>query len=187
MHDRNRGRPDEGDDPGRVRQGDEAGRAAPCGTSGRWSRRARQLPMSRKRSPYSRPRSHDTQSFWVLHKKDDAVKMNKDSLAKLEAFEATLDGREGRSGGRRDDEGSRWHLLRLPQAVPRAGRRRQLQDQSRHHRRLALEMLKAEWLNAQVNFESAFTSAFSPQHSASSYVLPSNGVEFLPRSTISNR
>ena len=29
----------------------------------------------------------DTQSFWVLHKKDDAVKMNKESLAKLEAFE----------------------------------------------------------------------------------------------------
>ena len=34
----------------------------------------------------------DTQSFWVLHKKDDAIKMNKDSLAKLEAFEATLTG-----------------------------------------------------------------------------------------------
>ena len=29
----------------------------------------------------------DTQCFWVLHKKDDAVKMNKESLAKLEAFE----------------------------------------------------------------------------------------------------
>jgi len=34
----------------------------------------------------------DTQSFWVLHKKDDAIKMNKESLAKLEAFEATLTG-----------------------------------------------------------------------------------------------
>jgi hypothetical protein len=34
----------------------------------------------------------DTQGFWVLHKKDDAVKMNKDSLAKLEAFEKLLDG-----------------------------------------------------------------------------------------------
>jgi hypothetical protein len=41
----------------------------------------------------------DTQSFWVLHKK-----------------------REGGSGGRRHDEGSRRHLRRLPQAVPRAGR-----------------------------------------------------------------
>jgi cytochrome c556 len=34
----------------------------------------------------------DTQSFWVLHKKDDAVKMNKESVAKLDAFEATLTG-----------------------------------------------------------------------------------------------
>jgi GTPase involved in cell partitioning and DNA repair len=29
----------------------------------------------------------DTQSFWVLNKKDDAVKMNKESIAKIEAFE----------------------------------------------------------------------------------------------------
>jgi cytochrome c556 len=35
---------------------------------------------------------NDTQSFWVLHKKDDAVKMNKASIAKLEAFEALLTG-----------------------------------------------------------------------------------------------
>ena len=34
----------------------------------------------------------DTQSFWVLNKKDDAVKMNKESIAKLEAFEASLTG-----------------------------------------------------------------------------------------------
>ena len=34
----------------------------------------------------------DTQSFWVLNKKDDAVKMNKESLAKLEAFEKLLTG-----------------------------------------------------------------------------------------------
>ena len=34
----------------------------------------------------------DTQSFWVLHKKDDAVKMNKESVAKLDAFEASLTG-----------------------------------------------------------------------------------------------
>lgn len=34
----------------------------------------------------------DTQTFWVLNKKDDAVKMNKDALAKLEAFEAVLTG-----------------------------------------------------------------------------------------------
>jgi cytochrome c556 len=34
----------------------------------------------------------DTQSFWVLHKKDDAVKMNKESLARLEAFEKLLAG-----------------------------------------------------------------------------------------------
>jgi cytochrome c556 len=34
----------------------------------------------------------DTQSFWVLNKKDDAVKMNKESLAKLESFEKLLTG-----------------------------------------------------------------------------------------------
>jgi len=34
----------------------------------------------------------DTQSFWVLHKKDDAVKMNKESLAKVEALEKLVDG-----------------------------------------------------------------------------------------------
>lgn len=34
----------------------------------------------------------ETQSFWVLHKKDDAVKFNKESLAKLEAFEKSLTG-----------------------------------------------------------------------------------------------
>ena len=34
----------------------------------------------------------DTQSFWVLHKKDDAVKMNKESIAKVEALEKLVDG-----------------------------------------------------------------------------------------------
>ena len=29
----------------------------------------------------------DSQSFWVEHKKDDALKMNKESLAKIEALE----------------------------------------------------------------------------------------------------
>lgn len=32
----------------------------------------------------------DSQSFWVTHKKDDAVKMNKESLAKLDALEKVL-------------------------------------------------------------------------------------------------
>jgi cytochrome c556 len=32
----------------------------------------------------------DSQSFWVTHKKDDAVKMNKESLAKLDALEQVL-------------------------------------------------------------------------------------------------
>ena len=32
----------------------------------------------------------DTQSFWVLNKKDDAVKMNKDSIAKIEAVEKMI-------------------------------------------------------------------------------------------------
>jgi cytochrome c556 len=32
----------------------------------------------------------ESQSFWVTHKKDDAVKMNKESLAKLEALEQVL-------------------------------------------------------------------------------------------------
>ena len=32
----------------------------------------------------------DSQSFWVTHKKDDAVTMNKESLAKLDALEKVL-------------------------------------------------------------------------------------------------
>ena len=32
----------------------------------------------------------ESQSFWVTHKKDDAVKMNKESLAKLDALEQVL-------------------------------------------------------------------------------------------------
>ena len=32
----------------------------------------------------------DSQSFWVAHKKDDAVKMNKESIAKLDALEKVL-------------------------------------------------------------------------------------------------
>jgi len=41
----------------------------------------------RKELPALKAAIVDTQSFWVLHKKDDAVKMNKDALAKIEAFE----------------------------------------------------------------------------------------------------
>ena len=32
----------------------------------------------------------DTQSFWVEHKKDDAIKANKETIAKIEAAEALL-------------------------------------------------------------------------------------------------
>jgi cytochrome c556 len=32
----------------------------------------------------------DTQTFWVLHKKDDAVKLNKEALAKMDAFEKLI-------------------------------------------------------------------------------------------------
>jgi len=32
----------------------------------------------------------ESQSFWITHKKDDAVKMNKESLAKLDALEKVL-------------------------------------------------------------------------------------------------
>ncbi len=32
----------------------------------------------------------DSQSFWIAHKKDDAVKMNQESLAKLDALEKVL-------------------------------------------------------------------------------------------------
>jgi cytochrome c556 len=32
----------------------------------------------------------DSQSFWVTHKKDDALKMNKEALAKLDALEKVL-------------------------------------------------------------------------------------------------
>ncbi len=31
-----------------------------------------------------------SQSFWIEHKRDDAVKMNKDTLAKIEAFEKVV-------------------------------------------------------------------------------------------------
>jgi cytochrome c556 len=41
----------------------------------------------RKELPAIKAALTDTQTFWVLHKKDDAVKMNKESLAKVEAFE----------------------------------------------------------------------------------------------------
>lgn len=32
----------------------------------------------------------DSQSFWVTHKKDDALKMNKDALAKIDALDKVL-------------------------------------------------------------------------------------------------
>ena len=32
----------------------------------------------------------DSQSFWVAHKKDDALKMNKDALAKIDALDKVL-------------------------------------------------------------------------------------------------
>jgi cytochrome c556 len=32
----------------------------------------------------------ESQSFWITHKKDDAVKLNKESLAKLDALEKVL-------------------------------------------------------------------------------------------------
>src|SRR5215216_1179418 len=32
----------------------------------------------------------DSQSFWITHKKEDAVKMNKEALAKLDALEKVL-------------------------------------------------------------------------------------------------
>ena len=34
----------------------------------------------------------DTQEFWVQHKKDDAIKANKETIAKIEAAEALLTG-----------------------------------------------------------------------------------------------
>lgn len=34
----------------------------------------------------------DSQSFWVTHKKDDALKMNKEALTKLDALEKVLAG-----------------------------------------------------------------------------------------------
>ena len=34
----------------------------------------------------------DTREFWVHHKKDDALKANKDTMAKIEAAEALLNG-----------------------------------------------------------------------------------------------
>jgi len=46
----------------------------------------------RKELPALKAAIADTQSFWVLHKKDDAIKMNKESLAKLESFENLLTG-----------------------------------------------------------------------------------------------
>jgi cytochrome c556 len=34
----------------------------------------------------------DSQSFWIEHKKDDALKMNKEALAKIDAFEKAISG-----------------------------------------------------------------------------------------------
>ena len=34
----------------------------------------------------------DTQPFWVVHKKDDAIKANKDTIAKIEATEKLISG-----------------------------------------------------------------------------------------------
>ena len=44
-------------------------------------------PLLRKELATLKTAILETQSFWVLHKIDDAVAMNKDVLAKIEAFE----------------------------------------------------------------------------------------------------
>ena len=63
----------------------------------------------------------DTESFWAANKKDDAVKMVKDSIAKVTAVEEA--GADTRSAGRTGGVQAGWrHLPGLPQAVSRAGR-----------------------------------------------------------------
>jgi cytochrome c556 len=47
---------------------------------------------AKKEIPTLRQAVLDSQSFWIEHKKDDAVKMNKDALAKIDAFEKVLSG-----------------------------------------------------------------------------------------------
>ncbi len=72
-----------------------------------------------------------SQSFWIEHKKDDAVSMNKDTLAKIDAFEKIIATDTPDAGGRRDGvQGSRRQLPRLPQAVPRHRRGEQLHPQA---------------------------------------------------------
>ncbi len=89
----------------------------------------------RKELPALKAAVADTQSFWVLHKKDDAIKMNKEALAKIEEFEKLVakdpvDAAVAAPALKAIGPNVRG----LPQAVSRAGRRGQLQDQSRHHR-----------------------------------------------------
>ncbi len=66
----------------------------------------------------------DTESFWAANKKDDAVAMLKDSVAKVTAVEQALERTDARSAGRPGGvQAGRGHVHRLPQAVPRAGRK----------------------------------------------------------------
>ena len=74
----------------------------------------------------------DTESFWTMNKKDDAVAMVKDSIAKVTAVEQAVVGADARSTGRPGRvQAGRRDLRRLPQTVPRAGRGPAVQAQGR--------------------------------------------------------
>ena len=65
----------------------------------------------------------DAENFWVMNKKDDAVKMSKEAIAQGQAFETIAVSADGRSAGSiRGGQGGRWHMRRVPQAVPRPER-----------------------------------------------------------------
>ena len=72
----------------------------------------------RKELPALKAAIADTQSFWVEHKKDDAIKMNKESLAKIEAFEQLVakDPADAAVAGPAR-QGDWRHLRGVPQAI----------------------------------------------------------------------
>ena len=80
----------------------------------------------------------DAENFWVMNKKDDAVKMSKEAIAKVTALETILSAPTRRSAGRlRGGQGSRWHVRRVPQGVPRPERGQDVLPQAWRHLNLA--------------------------------------------------
>ena len=74
----------------------------------------------------------DSQNFWIEHKRDDAVKFNKDTLAKIDEFQKvvatdTVDGAAAAGGA----QGNRRRVPLVPPGLPDDRRRQQLHPQAR--------------------------------------------------------